>query len=180
MERYLPLIIYFLPQIITIIGMTIINFTKEKETMRIEWDKVAQFCGFLAMLFVFRVCSESFLVDAGLSTGNVGLPIEISQNLWSIGLVFWEDFFFAVPIYFMMKYMKRRWLAIAITIALSALFASGHMYEGPRAVFVTFFLPYFVTYQYGKKYGFGTTMCCHVLYDFSTILVAKMIPYILS
>lgn len=146
--------------------------------MRISWDRVAQFCGFLALLFMIRVCSYSFLMNMGIS-GFPTIPGEIGSNIWTLGLVFWEDFFFGVPIYFAFKYLKNKKIAIALTVVLSILFGLGHLYQGWYVVGITALLPYFVCYKYGKKYGFGTTMVCHMLYDFSTVLSVKMLPYIL-
>lgn len=38
-----------------IIGIIGLRFTKEKAVVRVSWDKVAQFCGFLFLLTVIRV-----------------------------------------------------------------------------------------------------------------------------
>ncbi len=160
--------------------MLVIRFTKDKEIMRISWDRLAQFCGFLAILFVFRIYQFMFLLDMGLMKSMPVVPPEISGHLWTMGLVFWEDMFFAVPLFYIWKYMNRRWLQISLTVMLSILFGLGHAYQGPLVIVITAFLPYFVSYHFGKKYGFGTSMCGHVLYDFSTVMAIKTLPIMLG
>ena len=163
---------------ISMLVMLGMKFTKEKDLFRIQFDKLAQFCGFLALLFVFRIYQYIFMIDMGLIKQMPMLPPEISARLWTMGLVFWEDMFFAVPLYFIWKYMNKKWLKISLTVMLSILFGLGHAYQGWSGVAITAFLPYFVSYHFGKKYGFGTSMCGHVLYDFSTMMAVKMLPLI--
>lgn len=179
MDDLLGLLIIILP-VIAILGMVVARFSKtEKELFKISWDKVAQFIAFLVCIFVFRLLKIQFMLSTGLINQLPQLSPEQNMNKWTMGLVFWEDFFFAVPIYFMMKYMKTKWLRVTLIMALSILFGLGHMYEGWSACFVLAFMPYFVTYNYGKKYGFGTTMLCHILYDMSTIMIIRLLPYLL-
>jgi hypothetical protein len=165
---------------ISLLVMLVFNFTKEKETFRISWDKLAQFCGFLAILTVFRIYQYIFMLDMGLMKRLPMIPAEISGHMWTLGLVFWEDMFFAVPLYFIWKYMSRKWLQISLTVILSVLFGLGHAYQGWQGVAITMFLPYFVSYHFGKKYGFGTSMCGHVLYDFATVMAVQMLPIVMG
>jgi hypothetical protein len=163
-----------LASVLIIIGL---NLSKEKEIMKITWPKVAEFCGFLAILFVARVC----LFDWALKTGAINaLPMPPPEiELWRLLLVFWEDVFFGIPIYFAAKYLKNKWVFGTFVVTLSLLFGSGHAYQGLFAVGITALLPYFVCYKYGKRYGFGTTMISHILYDFSTIAALKLAPYLI-
>jgi len=165
---------------IAMLVMIVMQFTKEKDMFRISWDKLAQFCAFLAMLFVFRIYQYMFMLNEGLIKRLPEMPPELSGRLWTMGLVFWEDMFFAVPLYFIWKYMNRKWLQISLTVMLSILFGLGHAYQCLQGIAITAFLPYFVSYHFGKKYGFGTSMCGHVLYDFSTMMAVKMLPIVLG
>ena len=173
---YLPYLFLLLP-ITAIIGMFAVRFTSEKDLFRISWDKISQFVGFLALIFTWRLLQANFLYTTGLMEqfpqNPVGMPF------WTMGLVFWEDFFFAVPIYFICKHMTHKWLKFSLIFAISALFGLGHLYQGWEAVFILAFMPYFVTYRYGKQYGFGTTMICHILYDVSTVIFIKSLPYLI-
>lgn len=163
--------------IAAIIINILLRFTKEKEIVRVTWSKVAEFCGFLALLFVIRICFFDFALASGLMNALPVPPPEIS--LWRLALVFWEDTFFGIPIYFANKYIKNKWIFGAFVVVLSLLFGSGHAYQGLSGVIITSFLPYFICYKYGSKYGFGTTMISHILYDFSTIAAVKLAPYLI-
>jgi membrane protease YdiL (CAAX protease family) len=170
----------FIFPIIAIIGMSaIVLFNKEeKDLFKISWDKLAMFLAFLFVLSLFRILRADYLVSHGLAAppqtgGRFYFP------LYTLGLVFWEDFFFAIPIYFIMKKCKRNWLKVISIILISALFGLGHLYQGWEAVVALAFAPYFITYHYGKKYGFGTTMIAHIMYDCATIITFKLLPYLL-
>lgn len=164
---------------IAIIAMIAIRFTKEKEIMRISWDKLAQFTTALCVLAMARLLGYQFLLDTGNLEALPRLPWQIESQKWALGLVFWEDMFFAVPLYYIWKYMKTQWLQITLTVIISALFGLGHAYQGWNMVFISALLPYFVSYRYGKKYGFGTCMLGHIMYDVSTAYLIHMLPYLL-
>lgn len=75
-----------------------------------------------------------------------------------------------------LKLSKYIWMpAVA---ALSIYFAMGHLYQGEIG-WIMVLIPYYVGYRYGKKYGFSTTMVCHVLYDMFTMAGVKLAPYVL-
>jgi hypothetical protein len=44
----------------------------------------------------------------------------------------------------------------------------GHSYQGPTGM-ITFIFP-FISFYYSKKYGAGTVMLCHILYDISIVV----------
>ena len=176
MEEFLPYLFLLLP-IIAVIGMVVARFTSEKDLFRVSWDKISQFVAFLAVVFVWRLIQANFLYTNDLMEQFPKSPT--AMPFWTMGLVFWEDFFFAVPIYFICKHMKHKLLKFSLIFALSALFGLGHLYQGWQAVFILAFMPYFVTYRYGKLYGFGTTMICHILYDVSTVVFIKLLPYLI-
>jgi hypothetical protein len=81
-------------------------------------------------------------------------------------LVFLEDIIFGMGIYVakdVLKLNKLVWIPIAI--CLSIYFALGHTYQGLLIGLITGFIPFFVMYRYGKKYGFLTIMALHVSFD---------------
>ena len=167
---------------ITIVGMIALKFSKEKEIMRISWDKVAQFTAFLVLLSIARIALFSYLQDSGSMEQFPQMPEEISSARWRLLLVFWEDFFFGVPLYFIHKYGNGRFtkhLKWPATIFISMLFGLGHAYQGMFTMAVTSVLPYFVCRHYGAKYGFGTTMICHIFYDNFTFYTIWLLPYLL-
>lgn len=171
----------FLP-VLAMLAMIKINFSKEKEIMRIDFGALAKFTAFIIMLTIFRVLKTDMDLDLGWTHSIPSLPPEIDAHRWTLGLVFWEDMFFAVPMYYLQKYMtKKTWLRRSIIVGLSVLFGLGHTYEGGyQTAVIMSFMPYFVTLRYGKKYGFGTTMCAHVLYDFATCYFVVLLPTLLS
>lgn len=164
---------------VVILLMVATQFTKEKDILRIELDQVTKFLALMVFVTLIRIAFYDFMRDVGGVKSFPMIPPEISEHKWSLALVFWEDFCFGVPIYLAFKYLKRKWISVVITIFLSLLFASGHMYEGKQAVVLTAFLPYFGFYKYGKKFGFGTTMVCHILYDFLTFYTMWLLPLLL-
>ncbi len=169
---------YLILILLSLLAMVVLRFSKERAIMRIEFEKVAAFIAFMVMWTIFRVLKLDFLIDIGV-INTIHIPTDTMPK-WTIGLVFWEDMFFAVPIYFMMKYMKRKWLRNFFIVALSIMFGLGHEYEGPQAMLLLSFCPFFVTYHFGKKYGFGTTMCCHIIYDFFTAMLPLFLPLFLQ
>jgi len=170
----------FLFPLIAIIGMVCIQlFNKEeKDLFRVSWDKLAQFTAFLFVLALFRLLQYDYLVGHGLIT-MPRLPEELQFRKYSFGLVFWEDFFFAVPIYFIMKNCKRNWLKYGSIALISILFGLGHAYQGWTGVAITMFAPFFISYRFGKQYGFGTSMLGHIMYDCTTAYLVVLLPYLL-
>ena len=142
-------------------------FLFKKEVIRIEWDKVAKFSAFLLLVAAIR-----FSLMEGANPSNGFTP-----GFRDIPLVPWEDAFFSLlGIYFFKDYLKlssKIWMPIAIIS--SIVFASGHIVYGGVWATMTLFFPYFLSYKYGKKYGYGTVMIMHVLYDFTTILTVKLV-----
>ena len=159
------------------LAIVLMIFTRwrDKQLMRLDWGSVAKFLAFMTFLTVFRISANSFLSDmAGLSPAT--LPIElIYLPVWHFFLVWWEDAIFALPIYWLLKKCKK-WIAIPLIIALSLYFGYGHLYQGWFAVGLLSIYPYFISYRYGKRVGFGTVMVCHVLYDFITFYTAILMP----
>lgn len=169
--------------IISIIAMIVLRFTKHKEIIRISWDKVAQFCGFLMLLSFVRIASYDFMFQTGVIENFPSVYPEVMAIKWAMVLVFWEDVFFGIPLYFIHKYMdgpKIKYLKWILTIVISALFGSLHAYQGIIGIIATSLVPYFLFYRYGKRHGFGTTMVCHILYDNVTVYTIILLPYLLG
>jgi len=151
----------------------------DEKTVRVEWVSIAKFIGFISLVTCFRIAMFSFLMENG---GSETLNQHIDNNfikipVWRLILVFWEDAFFVLPLVFCRKYIHPKlWILLFIFSSFS--FGLGHIYQGISAVFVTALYPYLVSYRYGMKYGFGTIMICHILYDFITYYIAKFLPFL--
>ncbi len=155
--------------------VALIYFNKDT---RIEFDKVASFLAFLTVVTCIRIGYNSLFT----------LPSEIMANAinegrifqpWSLLRVWWEDCFFVLPIFFFSKTKISKTWFVFVILAYSIAFASGHLYAGYLWAGITLFYPYFVSYRYGIRYGFGTVMVCHVIYDMVTFCTVKLMPYIL-
>lgn len=149
----------------------------DRDLLRIQWNSVASFCGFMTFVTLLRICWFDFQIRTGSS--YPAMPAEIYQSgIWSLGLVFWEDAFYAIPIYYAHKHLKS-WPAWGLTIALSLMFASGHTYQGYFVASLTAFYPYFISNRFGAVVGFGTVMACHIIYDMLTFLVVHLSPILI-
>ena len=151
----------------------------DRKTIRVEWRSVASFCAFLTILTAVRISGYSYLLETmpGFTLPKVPEVI-LGMGIHKIILVFWEDAFFVLPIYFAMK-RCRIWVAVPLIIVLSAIFGMGHAYQGYWGIFVTSLYPFCISYRFGKKYGFGTVMICHILYDFATIYTLYFLPWLI-
>lgn len=74
--------------VIAIIAMIAIRLTKDKEIIRISWDKLAQFMTGLFVLAMVRLLAYQFLFDTGNLQSFPSLPEVIESHKWTLGLVF--------------------------------------------------------------------------------------------
>lgn len=141
---------------------------RHRHIIRIEWNKVSSFLAFLAFVTCIRIAGFEFLADFAppgtLPSMNEKL---LNVPIWRFVLVFWEDAFFGIPLYYAWKYC-RRWFALLVTIGFSVWFGFGHGYQGNYAIVLTALYPYFISYRFGSQYGFGTVMVSHIMYDMAT------------
>ena len=154
----------------------------DKQLMRVDLGGVSKFLAFIAMVTVIRLCAFDLAMEFApekFSEMIYQSHYTLMQTpLWRLGLVFWEDAFFAMPmVYVIRKYSK--WIWIPFVIAMSAMFGMGHGYQGMWAIAVTAVYPYFISYKYGTKNGFGTVMCCHIIYDVVTYFTLYLAPYLM-
>jgi hypothetical protein len=168
----------FLPMILGVVFIAVLYFT-EKDMMRIQWNSVASFIAFMFLITFIRISGFDFIqrFDAGFLIPRP--PPEImDMGIWWFSMVWWEDAFFAIPLYWAHKKLKPI-LAWSLTIVLSLHFGMGHIYQGIGAALLLSIYPYYISLRYAKKVGFGTVMTCHVLYDFMTFFTIWLLPYLL-
>lgn len=155
-----------------------IPYTK-KELVRINWAVLAKFNAFMVFISFIRLALMDFKNQ--MAEGFIP-PMPIQIDFWQLALVYWEDAFYAIPLYFLAKKLngQKMWIWWTVGLAMSAWFASGHVYLGsPLWTAITFFYPIFISYRYGLMYGFGTVMIAHIMYDFYTLITAKLGPWLL-
>lgn len=148
------------------IVLTIVLGILNRNLMRIEFDKITKFLTFMVLLTFGKIALFSF-INSFTYTGFSAPPAILGMEVWRFALVFWEDAFFAIPLVFAFKYLNK-YIAIVIAVVLSLWFGYGHVYQGYWVALVISLYPYFISKYFGEKYGMGTVMICHILYDFIT------------
>lgn len=98
-----------------------------------------------------------------------------SIGILSVFGVFWEDTIFTLPTLIMDKIGADK-LTRFISLAVSSLvFASGHLSYGIEWASITLLYVPLISYPVSRKYGLGTAIACHIIYDLATILTFKML-----
>lgn len=141
-----------------------------KDTLRFEKKPILSWLKFLACISLLRIAIFYFAWDYFGGFADIAwIPLESTVT------VFWEDAFYSLPLILMSRVLagRARWLQIGSLVLLSIAFALGHIYQGYSAVF-TLLLYVPLTLKYGKQYGVGTVMACHILFDFSTLGLVKL------
>lgn len=72
--------------------------------------------------------------------------------------------FSLLSIYYAKKFLPH-WAFVIVAVLTSAVFGLGHLYQGWLAAVLLSAYPYFISYHYGKKHGYGTVMVAHVIFD---------------
>lgn len=154
-------------------------FIFDRKLLRVQLKTIQTFLTLMALMTFFRLAIFSFASSLGIDI--LGLNQGIGNiPFWRFATVFWEDAFFAIPIYYMVDKLKwSKYIYMPIVAVGSIVFGLGHMYQFEMAFFATLIIPYFVFYKAGKKYGFGTSMICHILFDMITFLTFKMAWYVI-
>lgn len=157
------------------IGMLYATWKSEhKDLLRIEKKRLLKFSLFLVLITIYRY----FIFKLG---GNNPHLKEVQETIVSIPLpatllTYWEDACHGLPLAVLGRVLDGKWYrkliywpALAVTMLI---FGLGHVYQGiPAATLLAFYVPF--STDRGKKYGFGTVILCHMLYDFSTVLSVK-------
>jgi len=140
----------------------------DRNMLRVELDKVAKFLGFMACLVVVQLAMGSYSYQ-----GIPSAPEHAGIRTFWLAMVWWEDMFYAVPLYYgaklleIDKYKINKYFYYIFVALMSIDFGLGHLYQGVPAVFITAYYPYFISLRYGKSVGFGTVVFCHIIYDFT-------------
>ena len=161
---------YFLAMQLTGVCLFLTLFLRQSKIIRTDWNKVGAFVGFVVFVEFMRMG----FMDADSSFRVVkDYP---GTGMKDMMLVFWEDMFFVMPIYFVKDYLKsHKYVWIPVAVVMSLVFGSLHVYQGYVAAAVLSIYPFFISYRYGIKNGFGTVMVCHIIFDFVTHLGYKMV-----
>lgn len=141
-----------------------------RDLLRVQWKSVLNWALFMVPVTVWKMIGLHQLVAT-----PEGLQIleAATRNPWQIALlVFWEDMVFAVPITILDRYIKNLWIKIPTvfiaTLFMALIFGVGHWYEGgfSSACILAAYIP--LSVYRGSKFGFGTMILCHMLFDLCT------------
>ena len=146
----------------------------QRRLLRIELKPILKWCLCLILITAIRL----FLLNTFDYSGLFGKPTGLMMIPWVASFtVFWEDACHGLPLVILGSLIgtERRWARAVNKLAMilvSVSFGLGHLYQGPL---VELILSFYVSYsvKYGKKYGFGTVIICHTLFDLVTFLFIK-------
>lgn len=128
----------------------------DRERLQFDVKAIAEFTKLLLI-----GCALSIVLNYSLGR----IPTLPPVGFGSLLLVWWEDVLFSLlSIYYAEKFLPK-WAFVPVAITSSVIFGLAHLYQGYLAATLLSVYPYFISYKYGKKHGFGTIMVCHVIYD---------------
>jgi hypothetical protein len=146
-----------------------------KELLQINKKSLLKWTAFMAVVSVYRY----FTLKLALSHGfNINLEPIRQLPLLGTMTVFWEDACHGLPLVILNRCLgSSKWFlpvkAIALLLVMLS-FASGHLYQGLLpAMLLSLYIPFSV--KFIKDKGAGTIMIGHMLYDFSTLLIVKLL-----
>lgn len=146
-----------------------------KDLVRIDPKGLAKWLKFLFFITIYRILM--FKLWPGDHLQNAASAV--TQIPWTLTLtVFWEDACHGLPLLLIRNFLGNKWWSWPINTLLMAVvmfsFGLGHVYQGIfSAILLSFYIPYSI--KLGNKYGFGTVMVGHTLYDLITVLSLKFL-----
>jgi hypothetical protein len=147
-----------------------------KDVIRIEKPALKDFCKFLGVITLYRIALFALFRHTAYVQGAAS---NISIIPWPLTLtVFWEDACHGLPLFLIKKLINgRKWLMPLYYVLMATVmleFGLGHVYQGVvAACMLSLYIPYSI--KLGEKYGFGTVMVGHTLFDLTTILTVKLL-----
>jgi hypothetical protein len=165
-------------EVLLALFIILITLCFDRKALSVDWGAVSKFLAFMSAFVCFVICVESFSIKMnGIRPTNTVID---GLADWTLGLVFLEDALFVIPIYLLRKFLSpNKFLWISYIVIVSLIFGSGHLYQGTLAAMILCLYPFFLSYRYGIKFGFGTVMICHVLYDHIIVYTHKILPILL-
>jgi len=145
-----------------------------KDLLRFDWKAFSKFFLFMAVVSTYRYYMLRFKIAHG---ADLHLDAVKSLPIEAVFFVFWENLYHSVPLVLLRRMIgTNKWVmpihALAMAMVMIS-FGIGHAYQGIfAATFISFAVPFDV--HWGQKVGFGTTILCHILYDFLTIMTIRL------
>jgi hypothetical protein len=172
MSKVVALILDLAPLILSIVFLGIAYF-KNKNLMRIDKPFVKKV---LVYIFIAKLISIGF-TDLMVTLGYVDKYSLLNATkspmpfFWFF-MVFWEDGFYGLTIYYL-KEVNKTLPEIVKTILISGIcfkFMLGHLYQGSIGMMAIIY-PFYLSYTYGKRHGFGSVMVLHILFDLISFMM---------
>lgn len=145
-----------------------------KFLLRAEKKPVVKWLAFLGLITAYRlILTKLFPTFHGMGDSAKNMSI----IPWPVALtVFWEDACHGLPLLLLKKLLPTsKKMTLLYTCILGIVmfeFGIGHLYQGVvPAVLLSFYVPYSV--KIGEKYGFGTVIIGHMMYDLVTMLFVQ-------
>lgn len=154
----------------------LVKNSRYKDVLRVDKKGLLGFAKWMAIITIFRIIVLKLLTPPdqlhAAHEAAMFIPWQATMG------VFWEDMCHTVPLVLLGRMFKKtkwyKFVAIPLMLMVMISFGSGHVYQGVfAAAMISFYIP--VTIRLGKKYGFGTVMICHMLYDFITIMSVRLL-----
>lgn len=146
-----------------------------KDLIRVEKKAVLNWVRFLFFITMYRIILFRLFPGSWQESAK-----NIAIIPWPLTLtVFWEDACHGLPLLILQKLIGTdKWWKWLIHGPLTALvmveFGLGHVYQGIiPAMLLSLYIPYSI--RLAKKFGFGTVMIGHTLFDLVTILTVKFL-----
>lgn len=141
-----------------------------KQLLRIDFIALLKWVGFMIVLNIFRAALLKVTYQESL--GHMNKFLMDLPPLFAF-TTFWEDACFVLPILLLGVILKDKWYKkpmIAVgSLTLMISFSLGHVYEGGiAACALSLYIP--MAFSRAKKYGLGTVILAHSIYDFTTLL----------
>lgn len=158
--------------LLKLLGITnaILASTIFKGICRVEFPPIFKFFKLMLIITAIRIGLQFTSITAPAN----GRDVMDEITLLSLLQVFWEDVFFTLPA-LMLDRLGRSGFEIGLCLAISAVaFASCHLAYGALWAGITLLYVPFLSYKYGRLYGLGTIMICHILYDVMTLLSVRL------
>lgn len=147
-----------------------------RDLLQVNRNGLIKFAKLMALVTAFRILYLSLFASDDILMGmrHIG-DLVPWQTMFG---VFWEDACNALPLVILGRMAQgKKWFIpfyVAIIAMASLVFGMLHSYQGVQAIVVmSLYIPF--TMRLGQKYGFGTVMLCHTVYDLITFFTFKTI-----
>lgn len=151
-------------------------FSEHRDLLRVSLSGLGRFLKSMAIITAFRFLILKFLTSA-FALDNIKEMVRMIP--WqATSFVYWEDAVHVLPLVIFARMFSGKswykWAQWPLLVAVMVSFGSGHLYQGVLAACgISFYIPF--SKKMGEKYGFGTVMLCHIMYDMTTLLTLAWI-----